>query len=145
MTELIDRNYAGEGIYKENVLDHYTHPRNFGKLDKFDAEHREFNPICGDDETIQIKVENNIIKDIKFFGKGCAISIASASMLLSEVQGKNLEKIKKITKEEVFELLGIPISPVRVKCALLSLEALRRVIKVYEGEIIIKSNKKICL
>jgi nitrogen fixation NifU-like protein len=145
MTEFIDRNYVGEGIYRENILDHYTHPRNFGKIESFDAEHREFNPLCGDETTIQIKVENNIVKDIKFHGKGCAISMAASSMLLTELKGKPIENIKNITKEFVFELLSIPISPVRVKCALLSLEAVRRVIKRYEGEEVEQIDKKICL
>ena len=145
MTEFIDRNYVGEGIYRENILDHYTHPRNFGKLEKFDAEHREFNPLCGDEATVQIKVENNIIKDIKFHGKGCAISMAASSLLLSELKGKKIENIKNLSKEFVFDLLSIPISPVRVKCALLCLEVVRRVIKIYEGEILTKVDKKICL
>ncbi len=145
MTEFIDKNYVGEGIYRENILDHYMHPRQFGKLEKFDAQHREFNPLCGDEETIQIKIDNKIITDIKFFGKGCAISMAASSMLLSELKGRNVDYVKNITKEDVFKLLNIPISPVRVKCACLSLEALRRVIKVYEGEKINLENKKICL
>ncbi|MEK6937343.1 MAG: Fe-S cluster assembly sulfur transfer protein SufU [Nanoarchaeota archaeon] len=145
MTEIIDRNFAGEGIYRENILDHYTHPRNFGKLDKFNAEHREFNPLCGDETTVQIKVENNVIEDIKFHGKGCAISMAASSMLLTELKGQKIETIKNITKEHVFELLSIPISPVRVKCALLCLEAVRRIHKKYEGEIVEEVNKKICL
>ena len=146
MSEFIDKNYAGDGIYRENILDHYAHPRHFGKLAKFDAEHREFNPLCGDETTIQIKIENNKIHDIKFSGKGCAISVASASMLLSEIKGKNLDEVKNITKEDIIELLNIPISPVRIKCALLALETLRRVIKIYEGEQIEKIDKnKICL
>ena len=146
MTDVIDKNYAGEGIYRENILDHYAHPRNFGKLTNFDAEHREFNPICGDEETIQIKVENNIIKEIKFFGKGCAISMASSSMFLSEVKGKEINEVKNIAKEQVSDLLNIPISPARVKCALLPLETLRRVIQVYEGQEIQKVDKsRVCL
>ena len=145
MTEFIDKNYAGDGMYREHVLDHYTHPRNFGRLENFDAQHREFNPLCGDEETIQIKIEKNIIKEIKFFGKGCAISVAASSLLLESIKGKTIEETKKITKEDVFKLLSIPISPVRVKCACLCLETLRRVIKVYEGEDIEKANKKICL
>ncbi len=145
MAEIIDRNFAGEGIYRENILDHYAHPRNFGKLEKFDVQHREFNPLCGDEATIQIKVENNIIKDIKFHGKGCAISMASSSMLLTELKGKPIENIKNITKEHVYDLLSIPISPVRVKCALLCLEAVRRAVKIYEGEIVEKVDKKVCM
>ncbi|MBS3171092.1 SUF system NifU family Fe-S cluster assembly protein [Candidatus Woesearchaeota archaeon] len=143
MTEIIDRNYAGEGIYRENIIDHYTHPRNFGKLEKFDVQHREFNPLCGDETTIEIKVENNIIKDIKFHGKGCAISMAAASMLLSELKGKPIENIKNISKEHVFDLLSISISPVRVKCALLCLETVRTAVKIYEGGIVEKVDKKV--
>ncbi len=146
MTEIIDKNYAGEGIYRENILDHYTHPRQFGKLENFDAQHREFNPLCGDEETVQIKIESDYIKDIRFFGKGCAISMAASSMLLSEIKGKTIEEAERITKEKVYELLSIPISPVRVKCACLGLEALRRVIKIYRGEIFnVIDKNKVCL
>ena len=143
--EIIDKNYAGDGIYRENILDHYAHPRNFGKLENFDAEFKEFNPLCGDETTIQIKVENNIIKDIKFSGRGCAISVAASSMLLTELKGKQLEYLKNLQKEFVYDLLSIPISPVRVKCALLSLEAVRRVIQVYEGrKVNIVDKSKVC-
>ena len=142
--EIIDKDYVGDGIYRENILDHYSHPRNFGRLEKFDIEHHEFNPLCGDEITMQVNIENNKIKDIKFFGKGCAISISASSMLTSEIKGKDIEELKKIKKEQVFELLNIPISPVRVKCALLSLETLRRVINIYDGERIEKPDKKIC-
>ncbi len=145
MSEAIDRNYAGEGIYRENILDHYTNPRNFGKLEIFDVQHREFNPLCGDEVTVQIKLENNLIKNINFHGKGCAISMAASSMLLSELKGKPIENIKNITKEHVFELLSIPISPVRVKCALLCLEAVRRAVKIYKGEVVEKIDKKVCI
>ncbi len=144
-SEIIDKNYAGDGIYRENILDHYAHPRNFGKLDKFNIEHKEFNPLCGDEVNIQIKIENDIIKDIKFHGNGCAISVAASSMLLSEIKGKKIETVKNILKEQVFDLLSIPISPVRVKCALLGLEAVRRAIRIYEGEAVEKIEKKVCM
>lgn len=146
MTEFIDKNYAGEGIYRENILDHYSKPRNFGKLQSFDVEYKEFNPLCGDEVTIQVKLENNLIQDIKFSGRGCAISMASSSMLLSELKGKSLDHARNLQKEFVFDLLSIPISPVRVKCALLSLEAVRRLIQKYEGgKINIVDKSKVCL
>ena len=142
---LIDKSYAGEGMYRENILDHFSNPRHFGKLENFDAEHREFNPLCGDEATIRVKIEDNIIKDIKFFGKGCAISMAATSMLLSELKGKKLDEVKNCQKEFVLDLLNIQISPMRIKCALLGLETLRRVINLYEGEEVEKIDKKICL
>src|SRR3989344_1268015 len=106
MSEIIDRDYAGEGIYRENILDHYKNPRNFGNIENFDAEYHEFNSLCGDELTLQIKIENNLVKDIRFFGKGCAISIASSSMLSEEIKGKKVDFAKNITKENIFNLLN---------------------------------------
>ncbi|MBI2671313.1 SUF system NifU family Fe-S cluster assembly protein [Candidatus Woesearchaeota archaeon] len=132
--QIIDRDYAGEGIYRENIIDHYKSPRNFGILENSDAEYMEFNPLCGDEATMQIKIKDNLIKDIKFKGKGCAISMASCSILTEKIKGKSLNEVKKLEKEQVYEMLSIPISPQRVKCALLSWETLRRLIKIYENK-----------
>ncbi|MGH9201718.1 MAG: Fe-S cluster assembly sulfur transfer protein SufU [Vicinamibacterales bacterium] len=109
----------------ENILDHYENPRNKGVLDDPDISHEEDNPVCGDRIRIDLKVDNGIIIDTRFSGRGCSISQAAASMLTEEIKGKQLEDVKHIGKETVLELLGIPIGPVRMKCALLSLKVLK--------------------
>jgi len=109
----------------ENILDHYENPRNRGTLDHPDISHEEDNPVCGDHIRIDIKVDDGIVSDIRFSGKGCSISQATASMLTEEVKGKSLEAVKRIDKDAVLEMLGIPIGPVRMKCALLSLKVLK--------------------
>ncbi|MFQ5969630.1 MAG: Fe-S cluster assembly sulfur transfer protein SufU [Nitrososphaerales archaeon] len=113
-------------IYREIILDYYRNPRNFGKIDSPDISIRDSNPLCGDEIEIHVKFDGDKIKDIKFTGKGCAISQASASMLTEMIMGKNLEDVKKIGKEDVLESLGLPnLGPARIKCALLSLKTLK--------------------
>ncbi|GAB4422412.1 MAG: SUF system NifU family Fe-S cluster assembly protein [Anaerolineae bacterium] len=115
-----------DDFYKENILDHYRHPRNAGKLEHPTHSHEEHNPLCGDVIRMDLRVnEQNIIEEVAFTGKGCAISQASASMLTEMIQGKSLEEAKQIGKEEILEALGIEIGPVRLKCALLSLKVLK--------------------
>ena len=114
-------------IYRELILDYYRNPRNFGKLDRFDIDARDTNPLCGDEVGIQIRVgEGPKIEEIKFSGKGCAISQASASMLTELAKGKQLDWVKSVSKEDVFKLLGNPdLGPSRVKCALLGMKVLK--------------------
>ncbi len=109
----------------EILLDHYNYPKKKGELDSPDISHEEGNPLCGDKIKLDIKLENNKIKDIRFSGEGCVISQASASILSEFVEGKDLEEIKKMDAEDIFNLLGIRISPIRYKCALLALKALK--------------------
>lgn len=109
----------------EILLDHYQNPRNFGHLENPDIVHEEGNPSCGDQIRIEIKIQDNKISDIKFTGKGCTISQASASILTEIVKGKTLDEIKKFSKEDMLNALGIPISPIRLKCALLGLKVLK--------------------
>ncbi len=109
----------------EILLDHYQNPRNFGHLENPDIVHEEGNPSCGDQIRIEIKLEDNKISDIKFTGKGCTISQASASILTELVKGKTLDEIKNFGKEDMLNALGIPISPIRLKCALLGLKVLK--------------------
>lgn len=113
-------------IYREIILDYYRNPRNFGKIDSPDISIRDSNPLCGDEIEIHVKFDGDKVKDIKFTGKGCAISQASASMLTEMIMGKNLEDVKKVGKEDVLESLGLPnLGPARIKCALLSLKTLK--------------------
>ena len=122
-----------EMMYQENILDHYKSPRNFGKMENASVHHHEKNPLCGDELDMFLVIdENKKIVDIKVYPTGCAISVASASMLSDEVKGKNIEELKHMTKEQILEMLGIPISPVRLKCALLSLDTLKNSILIFE-------------
>jgi nitrogen fixation NifU-like protein len=124
---------SGEDMYREHILDHYKHPRNFGVLKPAQVDHEANNPLCGDQIRLTFNVgADDTITDVKFSGRGCAISQASASLLTSRVKGKPLAEIKGIDRDAVVQMLGIPISPVRLKCALLSLAVLREGVEIYE-------------
>ncbi len=114
-----------DDLYRENILDHYKHPRNHGELGNATITQEEHNPLCGDQLTLYLVVDDDTIKDVRFKGKGCAISQAAASMLTEELVGKTTAEAKLIDKAFVLDLLGIPIGPVRLKCALLSLKTLK--------------------
>ena len=115
-----------DDMYREVILDHYKNPRNFGTLDPADISYEDDNPLCGDKIRIDLRLdENNRIKEAAFSGHGCAISQASASMLTEEILGKTLDEVKQLGKEQILELLGIELGPVRLKCALLSLKVLK--------------------
>lgn len=114
-----------DDLYRENILDHYRHPRNYGEIEQATIVQHEHNPLCGDQLSIYLLVENERIVDVKFKGKGCAISQASASMLSEELTGKSVDEAKAFDKQTILDLLGIPIGPVRLKCALLSLKTLK--------------------
>src|SRR5688572_2072474 len=113
-------------MYREIILDHSKNPRNHGVLDPADIDFEGHNPLCGDRLrlTLQVDGDNRIVK-VGWSGEGCAISQASASMLGEEILGKTLEEVRQINKETIFEMLGIPLSMNRVKCALLSLKVLK--------------------
>lgn len=115
-------------IYREIILDHYRKPHNFGRLKSPSHSGTLTNPLCGDEITIDVLVHQGKIKDIKFFGKGCAISQASASMLTDFAKGKKILSLRKIDKSVILKKLGIELSPNRLKCALLPLEALQRIL-----------------
>ena len=122
-------------IYRELILDYYRHPRNFGRLERFDIDARDTNPLCGDEIEMQIRVGGGKnIEEIKFIGKGCAISQASASLLTELAKGKQLEWVKQVSKEDVFKMLGNPdLGPSRVKCALLGMKVLKTGVYGYLG------------
>lgn len=115
-------NDIGEDIYRENILDHFKNSHNEGKL-KTKHQHKEFNPTCGDEVTIYLQIDNNKVTDIKFSGQGCAISLASASMLTEKIKNKTIQEIKSLTDEDIKKMLGINLGVVRLKCALLPLQA----------------------
>ncbi len=122
-----------EEIY-EIILDHYKNPRNYGEMENPDIEYEGGNPYCGDEIKMQFRIKDGVIEDVKFKGRGCAISQAAASILTEYVKGKKIEDLKKFTKEEHLENLGIELSPVRMKCALLAYEILK-IALFGEGEI----------
>ncbi len=123
-----------DNLYRENILDHYKHPRNFGKLDKANAQASDNLVSCGDKLLMQLLIEDKgFVKDIKFDGTGCAISMASASMLTEIVKGKNIAGLKRLGKDDILKMLGVELTPTRLKCALLSLEVLQKVINNYKG------------
>ncbi len=112
-------------MYQENILDHYENPRNFGSLGKYDVKVHDSNQLCGDSFDMELIIKNNKVKDVKFLGHGCAISTAAASMLTEKIKGMSLAKIKKLDKEDVLDLLGIKLSHVRIKCAMLPLKIIK--------------------
>ena len=112
-------------FYREFILDHYKNPRNFGRLDGAQISHEEYNPLCGDLVGMDFRVNDGVIEDVMFHGRGCAISQASASLLTERLKGMSLEEARTISKEDVLDELGIDISPARLKCALLSLKVLK--------------------
>ena len=120
-------------LYAEEILDHYKFPRNKGKMDNPDRVYHDHNPLCGDEVTIMLRIEDGRVKDVKWEGQGCTISMASASMLSEAVKGKSLEELRTWGKEHVLDLLGIPLGPVRLKCALLPLKALKAAVWGLEG------------
>jgi nitrogen fixation NifU-like protein len=115
-----------DDIYREIILDHYRNPRNKGKLPYADVSTHDSNPLCGDEIDIHLKVDQGKIKDIKFEGRGCAISQASASMLTEMVLDKPLTAVKDLAKDDILENIGLMnLGPARIKCALLSLKVLK--------------------
>ena len=115
-----------EQLYREYILDHYKHPHNHGSLERADMEAHDLNPLCGDELTFQLALdEQGKVKDIAFDGHGCAISQASASMLSDELRGMTTEELLKLDRQAVLDLLGIDISATRMKCAMLSLKVVK--------------------
>jgi nitrogen fixation protein NifU and related proteins len=123
-------------FYRELILDYYRNPRNFGKLDPHDIDARDTNPLCGDEIEMQIKVsaDKEKIEEIKFIGKGCAISQASASMLTEMAKGKPLEWVKSLSRDDIQKMLGTSdLGPARIKCAMLSVKVLKTGVYGYMG------------
>jgi nitrogen fixation NifU-like protein len=118
-------------MYADIILEHYKHPQNKGTLQNASVSHEEYNPLCGDRIKIQLLIEGDKIKDVKFAGTGCAISIAATSMLIESIKGKSLEEIKNLDKKDIMEMLGVEVNPARVKCALIGLKTLKLAIYEY--------------
>ncbi len=119
-----------DDLYRENILDHYKHPHNFtppaSELERVDLEFHDLNPLCGDELTVQLAVDDSgLVEDVRFAGHGCAISQAAASMVSDEVKGMKVDDVLRLDRSFVLDLLGIDISATRMKCALLSLKVLK--------------------
>ena len=134
MKENLDPSYIGDGIYKENIIDHYKNPHNHGIIKNADIKYTENNPLCGDVVTVSLKLNGLEIQDIKFTGRGCAISQAATSMLTEEIKGKTLKEAQNLKREDIVGMLGIEVGPVRTKCAVLGLVAVREGIREFENK-----------
>ena len=125
-----------DDLYRELIIDRYKNPRFRGNLDPHDYSYEDDNPLCGDHIRIELRVDDNdVVTEAVFEGKGCSISQASADLLVESVIGKSIDEVKQLTKEDVLDLLGIELGPVRLKCALLSLKVMKAgVYGMDEGE-----------
>ena len=124
-----------DDLYREQILDHYKNPRGHGVIDGADAEAEGMNPLCGDEVSIYVAFgeDGETIEDVRFEGRGCAISQASTSMLMEKIAGRSVSSAAEMPKEELLEELGIPLGPVRLKCALLGLTTLKVAIHKSKG------------
>jgi nitrogen fixation NifU-like protein len=115
-----------DDLYREQILEHYKRPHNFGRLGDHDLEFEDSNPFCGDEQHVEIKLDTDgRVSEVAFEGKGCAISTAATSMLTDELEGMSREEVLQLPKEFVLDLLGIEISATRMKCALLGLKIVK--------------------
>jgi nitrogen fixation NifU-like protein len=112
-------------LFRENILEHYKHPRCHGTLESPDMTFEDANPLCGDRIKMDFRVQDGVLTQVRFSGTGCSISQASASMLCEHIEGRTLEEIKTIGRQDVLDMLGIDLGPVRLKCALLALKTIK--------------------
>jgi len=117
-----------DDLYRDYILEHYRRPHNFGVIEDPSASFEGANPLCGDRITMQLAVKDGVVTDVGFTGRGCAISQASASLLTDEVKGKPVEDVAAIQAVDLLDLLGIEISPARLKCAMLSFDSLQHLL-----------------
>jgi len=117
---------AMDDLYRDQILEHYKRPHNFGALENPDLEYEDNNPFCGDEQRVTIRLDDSDrVAEVAFEGKGCAISTAATSLLTDELVGMNREELLRLPKEYVLELLGIEISATRMKCAMLGLKVVK--------------------
>lgn len=115
-------------LYREELMEHYKNPKNWGTLEKKTGSLREYNPMCGDELTVEVLVEEGVLKEITFKAQGCAISIASASIFFDKVKGKKVEEIKKIEKKQLLDEINPNLTLSRIKCATLGFNALQKLL-----------------
>jgi len=115
-----------DDLYRDQILEHYKRPHNFGALENPDLEYEDNNPFCGDEQRVTIRLDDEEkVAEVAFEGKGCAISTAATSLLTDELVGMSREELLRLPKEYVLELLGIDISATRMKCAMLGLKVIK--------------------
>jgi nitrogen fixation NifU-like protein len=125
-----------DSLYRDEILEHYRRPHNFGTLEQPDVSFEGSNPLCGDRITLMLDLDaDGMVTDVAFTGRGCAISQASASLLTDTLRGRSTNELRRMGKDDVLELLGIDISPARLKCALLSLDTLQRALATPSAEV----------
>ena len=112
-------------LFRENILEHYQHPRCHGRLEDANVTYEDANPLCGDRIRMDLRIDDGRIQKVRFSGHGCSISQAAASMLCEHVEGRRLDEIRNLSREDVLDMLGIELGPVRLKCALLALKTLK--------------------
>jgi nitrogen fixation NifU-like protein len=124
-------------MYRQQILDHYRNPRNYGELDDATFSHVGENPSCGDTIRVDVRLadDGETIERVAFSGDGCAISQASASMLTSELLGKSLDDLEAMDRDDVLDMLGVDVSPMRIKCAVLAEKVAQDGARIHEGEI----------
>ena len=115
-----------DDLYRQYILEHYREPRNHGHLDHPDVHVGDTNPLCGDRIEIDLRLEGDRVAEVRFDGRGCAISQASASMLTEQIEGATLDALRALKPEDIFEMLGVTIGPARQRCALLALRVLHQ-------------------
>jgi len=127
----------GSDMYRQQILDHYKNPRNYGEIEDATFTHVGENPMCGDEITMDVVLadDDETIEAVAFRGDGCAISQASASMLTGELRGKTLEELGEMDRDDVVDMLGVDISPMRVKCAVLAEKVAQDGADIYRGDI----------
>ncbi len=123
-----------DDLYRENILDHYKNPRNSGHLEHPTAQADGVNPLCGDELHVELMVDDGVVTDVRYHGRGCAISQAAASMLSDQIKGRPVAEVQALGKDDVLEELGIPLTPIRLKCALLSVGVLKVALAEMNGE-----------
>ncbi|WP_049969376.1 iron-sulfur cluster assembly scaffold protein [Haladaptatus cibarius] len=126
----------GSDMYRQQILDHYRSPRNYGELDDPHFTHEGVNPSCGDELEFDVVLEDDeeTIERVAFRGDGCAISQASASMLSQKLPGMTLDEVEEMDRDDVIDMLGVDISPMRVKCAVLAEKVVQDGAEIFEGE-----------
>lgn len=121
-------------LYSEVILDHFRHPRNYGSLAEPHVAYEDFNPLCGDRIRIELKFKDRIVEEVRFKGDGCAIAIAAASLLTELILGADIKEVRELPDEKLIMSLKSDISPTRIQCARLPLEALRAGLRQYKQE-----------
>lgn len=127
----------GSDMYRQQILDHYKNPRNYGEMEDPTFSHVGENPSCGDTIRVDVRLEDDgeTIEYVAFSGDGCAISQASASMLSQKLPGMSVADLKEMDRDDIVDMLGVDISPMRIKCAVLAEKVAQDGAKIYEGEI----------